>query len=139
MQSPENLRHSFYLLQILLGLTSVGVVWLMFRASQSKTGFKVREADRQRNQRSNPKAEKANEKKPPLLTGLRIDGSAHEILGISPDSNANQIQEAYMNLIKRFHPDKVGPPGSREWKDAQTIAAAINNARNSMMEKFQKH
>ena len=27
--------------------------------------------------------------------------------------------------MKRYHPDLVGPPGSREWKDAQKIAEEI--------------
>ncbi len=136
MQSPESLRQSFYLLIILIGLTSIGVAWLVFRSTQSKSGFKLREADR-RSPRE-PRTEMDGKKTTPLLTGLRIDGPAHEILGIAPEATAADIQAAYLGLIKRFHPDKVGPPGSREWKDAQKIAAALNEARNQMLERLEK-
>jgi hypothetical protein len=34
--------------------------------------------------------------------------------------------------MKRYHPDLVGRPGSREWKDAQRIAEAINRAKEEL-------
>ena len=146
MKSPDDLRHSFYLLQIFVGLTSVGIAWLVFRSTQSGSGFKVREADRKRSSRkidpNAPRLEnqtlKKNAKtvgKPLQLPGFRMDGAPHEILGVRADATVNEIQEAYLGLIKRFHPDKIGPPGSREWTDAQKIAATLNEARRVMLEK----
>jgi DnaJ-domain-containing protein 1 len=44
-----------------------------------------------------------------------------------------QIQSAYRELMKRYHPDRVGRPGTREWQDAQGIAEAINRAKRDLL------
>ncbi len=41
--------------------------------------------------------------------------------------------------MKRYHPDKIGPAGSREWKDAQRIADAIIKAKEEMIEASHAH
>ncbi len=69
------------------------------------------------------------------LTGIRIDGAPHEILGVSPQASPEEIQSAYRSLMKRYHPDRVGRPGSREWNDAQQIAEAINRAKELLLKK----
>lgn len=106
-------------------------VWLLWRGSVSespKSFFKVRESD---------KAHRTQKAKAPpsqrLLTGIKIDGPAHEILGISQDADRKAVIQAHAELMKRFHPDKLGPPGSQRWKDGQAIAAAINGARDSLL------
>ena len=77
---------------------------------------------------------KANAPIEPLrLTGHRFDGTAYEILGVPPTATDAEILRAYKEMMKRFHPDKIGPPGSREWKDAQGIAEAINRAREELL------
>lgn len=68
-----------------------------------------------------------------LLEGIRINGLPHETLGISPHAREPEIQKAYKDLMKRFHPDRVGPQGSQPWKDAQKIAEALNDARQKML------
>jgi hypothetical protein len=35
--------------------------------------------------------------------------------------------------MKRYHPDVVGRPGTREWKDAQKIAESLTAARDSLL------
>lgn len=62
-----------------------------------------------------------------------MNAAAHEILGISPSASVEEVQKAYRELMKRYHPDKVGRPGTREWSDAQKIAEAINHARDTML------
>ncbi|MCP3944261.1 MAG: DnaJ domain-containing protein [Desulfobacteraceae bacterium] len=37
--------------------------------------------------------------------------SAHEILGVCPNATPEQIQAAYKEKIKRYHPDKVSQMG----------------------------
>ena len=144
---PEGLRTAFYLAQIGIGLFFVGVVWRLKSGTGSgrKSGFAVREADLPKKPRSfasaTPDQRLANakmERKAPLaLGGIRIDGPPHEVLGLSIGATEEQIQKAYRERMKQYHPDKVGRPGSREWQDAQKIAEAINHARNELIKRLQ--
>ena len=139
---PEQIRHFFYLGQILLGAAFLGVGWLFIRPKESESGFKLREADRKPvpgeptktviapDALANARIQKAV---PLSLPGIRIVGSPHEVLGISPGASKDQVQRAYRELMKRYHPDKIGRPGSREWKDAQKIAEALNLAKEKML------
>ena len=68
-----------------------------------------------------------------LLGGFSFTGQPHEILGVQKDAGELEIRRAHRGLIKRFHPDKVGRQGSREWHEAQKIAEAINTARDEML------
>lgn len=140
---PENPRETFYLLQVGLGVVFVWVAWKLFRGREPQSGFRVREADRRKGFRPREKAaelgsdlgrQKKPKTTPPLqIEGIRIDGKPHEILGISENASKKEIQAAYMACMKRYHPDQVGRPGSREWIDAQKIAAALNQARNELL------
>lgn len=79
-----------------------------------------------------------NSKKPQLqLGGIKTDGPPHEILGVQPDANLTEIQKAYRDKIKIYHPDRVGRPDSQAWKDAQKIAEAINHAKETMIKAHQ--
>jgi DnaJ-domain-containing protein 1 len=141
----------FYLVQILIGtifLLLMARYWFVEKGSESM--FKLREADRVRKPTSDAlkaarllgsgQAEddlaQARIKQPLRLTGIRIDGLPHEILGVQPSSGRSEIQKAHRELMKRYHPDLVGPPGSREWQDAQKIAEAINRAKDEMFKRL---
>lgn len=69
------------------------------------------------------------------LDGFSVDRKPHEILGVEPNASKAEIQKAFKRLMLRFHPDRVGPPNSREWKDAQPIADAIIRAKDEMLSK----
>ena len=73
-----------------------------------------------------------------LLGGFSFTGLPHEILGIAKDAGEFEIRRAHRALIKRFHPDKIGQQGSREWHDAQKIAEAVNTARDDMLRALPK-
>jgi hypothetical protein len=73
-----------------------------------------------------------------LLGGFSFTGLPHEILGIAKDAGEFEIRRAHRALMKRFHPDKIGPQGSREWHDAQKIAEAVNTARDEMLRLLSK-
>jgi len=66
-----------------------------------------------------------------VLTGL-----PHQVLGVREDATEWEIRKAHRTLIKRFHPDKVGREGSREWYEAQRASEAINGARDLMLKKL---
>jgi DnaJ-domain-containing protein 1 len=145
-----NIKTYFYLGQIVLGaLLVAGLFW--GRRRNPETGFRLREAERLKNatfarfpapiEPETPLRKAAREarnrrKDPPLqLEGISLDGAPHQILGVAANASAPEIQRAWRELMKRYHPDLVGRPGSREWVDAQRIAEAINNAKEAMVER----
>jgi hypothetical protein len=144
--NPEGLKSIFYLGQVFLG--SLLVVGLVF-SRRKPSSFKLRESDRLKDHvfsrfpgPVDEQARKAHAKKrkvpPLLLSGISIDGPAHRILGVREDASPSEVQKAWRELMKRYHPDKVGRPGSREWSDAQRIAEAINQAKEEMVDRRRK-
>jgi len=132
------------------GLIQIGVslffilLWLHSRnRAESKSRFKLREADRDdlkfaRGREASARANEPARPTPLKLGGIVKDGAAHEVLGVSALASESEIQKAYKEKMKRYHPDALGPPGSREWTEGTEIAEAINRARNTMLEKLKK-
>lgn len=143
--------HFFYLSQILIGAIFITLAFIVFRAKSPESQFRVREADLRAKKKfgrppqainqaiNNDDGDLANarmKKHEPLsLTGIRIDGKPHEILGVSQHPTPTEVQQAYRELMKRYHPDRVGRPGTREWNDAQKIAEAINRAKDALLKR----
>jgi hypothetical protein len=137
------LQHHFLHVQILGGFFLLLIGWVFYRPKSPESGFRVREADLRKNQKPSPRngpdeLAQARLKAPLSLTGIRLHGTPHEILGVRMDASESEIQSAYRELIKRYHPDKVGPPDSCEWKDAQKIAEALTQARSAMLARAKK-
>lgn len=140
----ELLQEHFALLQI--GISAFFILmWLRSRANEaSKSGFRVREADRNLQfRRESPelaaKTKSSESKKRPLrLTGIVIEGAPHEVLGVSALASESEIQKAYKQKMKQYHPDLMGPPGSREWLETTKIAEAINRARIEMLDRLKR-
>ena len=132
------------------GLIQLGVsvffilLWFYSKnRADSKSRFKLREADRAdlKFARGKEAVASANEpaKKAPLkLSGIVKDGAPHEVLGVSALASESEIQKAYKEKMKRYHPDALGPPGSRQWEEGTAIAEAINRARSAMLERLKK-
>jgi DnaJ-class molecular chaperone len=137
------LHEYFYLSQIAVGMIFLIIGWFFFRPKSPESNFKIREADLQKQKKSGhttPTQDLAQAKikrqEPLQLSGIKIDGLPHEILGVRADATPEQIQKTYRELMKRYHPDRVGRQGSREWNDAQKIAEAINRAKEAMLKKY---
>ena len=129
---PEKIKSLFLMSQIGIALAIIGLVF-WFKNKSTSSSFKLREADRIK--KPNEKSTgKSTQREPPRLTGFKLNSPAHEILGISPHATIKEIQKSYREMMKRYHPDKVGRPGSREWNDAQKIAEAINRAKEEMLQ-----
>lgn len=140
---PERLEKLFYLSQIVLGGAFIVFFWRRMR-KDPESGFRVREADLRKDAAQKgdskrhlkgPDLANARYERPAhlALPGIRIDGPPHEVLGVRPSASEADIQKAYRERMKRYHPDKIGPQGSREWKDAQKIAEAINRAKEELL------
>lgn len=139
---PRWIQENFVWLQFAMVAALAGLGWILFRPRTPDSGFRLREADRPRpgagggpSPAGGPDlgASKMKRAAPLSLPGIRIDGLPHEILGVRPQASPQEIQRAYRELMKRYHPDKVGAPGTREWQDAQAIAEAINRAKDEML------
>jgi DnaJ-domain-containing protein 1 len=154
---PEKIRGVFLLTQVLFAAALLGFGAMAFLSRSQRSGFRISEAERLDLLRRAREAARAggvialegpkgpsgrapaNGDRPggapePLrLTGIRIDGAPHEILGVAARSTPAQVQKAYRDLMKRYHPDKIGRPGTREWRDAQRIAEALNQAKDALL------
>lgn len=145
LKDNPNSSTVFYGMEIGILFVILFAAWL-FRPRSPESNFRVRESDlRKPKARLSPKQpdllaeaklRAAQKTGPLLLEGLRLDGSPSEILGISAQAGPEEIQKAFREKMKRYHPDKVGPPGSREWQDAQNIAHRIVQAKDEMMKKW---
>ncbi len=124
---------AFFWSQMILVLLIVGSVFYFFYSSHSRQSskFRLREFDRSaiKSEKTSPSSD------PPTLSlpGIRINGAPHEILGIPRFASKEEVRKAYKELMKRYHPDLMGPLGSQAWKDAQKIATAINDAKDKML------
>ncbi|MFL5814239.1 MAG: J domain-containing protein [Bdellovibrionia bacterium] len=144
---PERVRSYAYMIQIGFGgLVISAFYWLKQRETPS--GFRVREADLKHDLKKtigqkpqmlgaaeDPLANARYSKKaePLRLSGISIQGEPHQILGVRAQATEQEIRAAYRELMKQYHPDRIGRPGSREWQDAQGIAEAINVAKEKMI------
>jgi len=72
------------------------------------------------------------------LPGIRLDGAPHEILGIASNATADQIQAAYRDLMKRFHPDVMRTNDVKQMKFLQDAAVKINQAKTEMLKVLKK-
>lgn len=116
------------------------IIWTLARmlGSQNQSQFRKHEYEFRQYERQNGSASGAagseSQRASPLeLEGFSADRKPHEILGVGENASKEEIQRAFKKLMLRFHPDRVGPPDSREWKDAQAIADAIIQAKDKLL------
>jgi hypothetical protein len=138
---------NFERIQIGLILLILAAVFFYLFNRRPVSNFKAREADREdlRQILQNGRDLGSNKLSrnrpipphPPLsLPGIRLSGEPHEILGIRPDADETEVIRAYKEAIKRFHPDTIQGPAKDQLEFYQKASAAINNAKNLMIQKL---
>jgi len=129
-------------LQILVISLGVIAFTLFVRSSAPKSGFRTddqdpdtAELDPQLDGPTDPALPppSQNTQETPKYYTLNIHGQPHEILGVSLQATPKQIQKAYRELMKKYHPDKIAKPGTANWTQAQKIASAINDAKDKLL------
>jgi hypothetical protein len=63
---------------------------------------------------------------PPARRGGMTAEEARSILGVGPEATPDEVQSAYLRLIRRAHPDQGGTSG---------LAAQLNAARDALLGK----
>lgn len=130
--TPKNLELFFHWGQVILLLFCIWIFW-WYGFQGKKSSFRFREADRFSNKKKGLFFHRTRIVQPHQLAGISLTGAPHEVLGIRENATEIEIQRVYRELMKQYHPDRVGRPGSREWKEAQKIAEVINWARQEML------
>jgi DnaJ-class molecular chaperone len=67
------------------------------------------------------------------LPGFRPDATPREILGVAENASEQDINRAWRDMMKRYHPDQFARPGTWQWKEAQKIATRINEAKDALL------
>lgn len=131
---PSRISPVFQAFQWLLLVGVILLIIRFLRSQEPESRFKPRP------KKTEKKIPRSTKKEPSriLLQGVVLTGLPHQILGIREDASEFEIRKAHRTLIKRFHPDKVGPEGSRQWYEAQRASEAINGAREQMLRKLKK-
>lgn len=62
--------------------------------------------------------------RPPRPQIKMSDGEARALLGVAPEATEEEIQAAYVRLMRRVHPDAGGAPG---------LAVQLNAARDTLL------
>ena len=136
--------------QIAFLVLVVAMAWLGLRSRSQNSNFKVRVADRSDLNRLKEKggpdlasakltsAQKKTVTPPLSLPGIRLHGAPHEILGIAPDANEEEIMKAYKDAIKLYHPDRVQGQGQSQLKFYQEAASQLNQAKEAMMNQLKQ-
>jgi hypothetical protein len=130
----HQIRSTAYLVQVILGAFFIGAL-LWVRNREKSSFFRPSEPRAKPEPQPEPQARLSAKNPTLLLTGIKLEGMPHEILGVSPQATKKEIQKAYRDLMKRYHPDVVAPAGSARWREAQKIAEAINRAKEAMLGK----
>ena len=118
-------------LLVVSGLFLLGLYWMNRRQSVSR--FKVREADRLKQKPHTQKPPHAPKKPPLRLEGFSEQKTPHQILGVKPDATKKQIQKAYRELMKRYHPDRFSHLSPKDQERMKDIAAKINEAKDALI------
>lgn len=80
-----------------------------------------------------------NASTPPQLTSAfpnwDVKTPAHEILGVSAQASASEIESAYKKLLKKYHPDRFAHWGGAYQTRAHYVVTVLQKAREDLLKK----
>lgn len=117
----------FYGSQIFIGVAFIATAWFLLRPKTSESGFRVRESE-------------LRDRKIQLQKGaVKFEGRPHELLGVPESATESEIQKAFRERMKRFHPDRSGKaPGTRDYEEAERVTQLMIQAKDAMLRKLAK-
>jgi hypothetical protein len=139
---PLKTAEPFLVIQLGVLVAIVAIAWIFFRPKSPESGFGLRESDRPK---ADPKkgSKSAQSHRPNLLhhprearillSGFKADLPPHELLGVPLNADEPEIRRAFREKMKQYHPDRVAPAGTPEWREAQKISQTLEEARGKML------
>jgi len=146
----EILVRHFWTLQVVILMVIVLALLYHFSTSQKSSFFKLKEHERWKTKEAEELLKKITSQedelakarmkknKPLQLSGISLDGPAHKILDVPWNASPEEIEKAFKDKMKHYHPDKVAAPGSDQWNEAQKIAQTLLEARKKLLLKNKK-
>jgi DnaJ-domain-containing protein 1 len=141
METTLNPTH-FKLAQLGTLVLFLVVAWLIFRPKQGPSQFKNRESDRAPQPKSRPHSQRsdslANAKMkiptpPRAHPGLNLNGKPHEILGVPLHASESEIQSAFREKMKAYHPDSRSTQSPEQQAIAHEISQKLLKAREELL------
>jgi DnaJ-domain-containing protein 1 len=139
MTLPEFVSKNFVRIQLIIFIGGI-LIWYRFaQTNKTETRFRSREADRKDldRLRAGPDLGEAKlvhkpqpiKAQPLALPGIRMNGEAHEILGVDENASEAEIMKAYKESMKRFHPDRIQGQASSKLNQAKETMLKTARAR----------
>jgi DnaJ-domain-containing protein 1 len=143
MTLPEFVSKNFVRIQLIIFIGGI-LIWYRFaQTNKTETRFRSREADRKDldRLRAGPDLGEAKlvhkpqpiKAQPLALPGIRMNGEAHEILGVDENASEAEIMKAYKESMKRFHPDRIQGQAKEQIQFYEEASSKLNQAKETML------
>ena len=107
---------------------------LRFLIAYRKRARQARQYQEQYRGTAGGRAEQTGDRTAGAETGFRQPRESHEVLGVEPGADQEEIKKAYRALVNKYHPDKVAHLGDEFRKLAEIRFKEIQQAYQELKE-----
>lgn len=137
--NPKWIADHFAQIQGMLLIGFIILGYFTWKKSNPGSKFKVRESDQPLSNRIKENIAPTKKNEPPkFLPGVRLHGEPHEVLGIREGADEVEVNRAFKELMKKYHPDKIQSVAPDQQKFYQDAATQINRAKEKMIDSIRK-